>query len=340
MSITAAVIGLGPHGRRILGALGEEGATVVAVVDSRHEAIAQVALPVGCRPLQDAATLWSEPGLDLVCIATNGPSHAELALAAIAAGVPRVIIEKPMACSVSECDRILEAAAKAGTRIAVNQSRRHDPFYQWLRDQVRSGRWGDLLALWIQRPGIGLGCLGTHSFDLAAYLFDSTPRKVSGWVDSPRGRNPRGDQFRDPGGLVVMDFGAERRAVVAQLESGAGPMSVELDLTGGRVRVDEKLDRIEVITRSTGSGPTPSTMPPLVEEPLPSGLSARTDMKRMLRGLISEVLSEGDLTCDGSHGRLAVEVLAAAYLSSERGSSPMELPLADQEDRDQWLPVT
>jgi predicted dehydrogenase len=339
MTIKAAVVGAGQHGRRVLQALGDEGVEVVAVVDSRQEALDLATTSSACRKLQDATLLWTEAQLDLVCIATNGPSHAPLALAAIAAGVPRVMIEKPMACSVSDCDRLLEAAARVGTRLAVNQSRRHDPFYRWVREQVRSGRWGAPLSLWIQRPGIGLGCLGTHSFDLAAFLFDTAPRKVSGWIDTPHGRNPRGEQFKDPGGLVVMDFGEERRAVVAQLEAGAGPMSVELDLSGARIRIDEKLNRIEILTRAphAGGGAVGSGY---LEEIVPQGLSAKTDMNQMLRGLIREVTGEGQMTCDGTHGRLAVEVLAAAHLSAERGGIPMSIPLTDPKDRDLWLPVT
>ena len=336
-----ALIGLGPQGRRILSALAViEGIDLVAVVDRRSDALGAAEIPASTLRLGHPDQLWHSGALDLVCVATNGPSHAEMAVQAMEAGVGRLMIEKPMACSLAECDRMLQVAVRLGARLAVNQSRRHAPAYAWLRDRIRSGHWGQVRCVWIQRPGVGLGGLAVHSFDLVRFLTDREVTSVTAWVDPPRGRNPRGDEFVDPGGLVVLEITGGARAIVAQIEDGAGPMSVEIDLTAARVRVDERSGQIEVLERDLSVKPAPNRPASFAPAALPPHLSARTDLGVMLQGLIRELMGVGVMECDAHHGRAAVEVLAAAHLSHRRGHVPVRLPLVDAESAALWLPVT
>jgi predicted dehydrogenase len=339
--VKTAIVGLGPQGKRVVDVVKKlEGLELAAVIDLRQESLD--ALDAGPEVVRSKSSeaVFVEQGIELCCITTTGPSHASLAIAAMRAGVGRVMVEKPMACSVADSAKMIEVAAETGSRLAVNQSRRHDKFYRWLRDSVRSGRWGELRALWIQRPGIGLGCLGTHSFDLARFLSDRDVTRVTAWVDEPVGTNPRGAEFVDPGGLVVMELGRKVRAVISQIEDGAGPMSVELDLTGARVRVDEKYDRVEIIERDLSVKPGPDRPAVFKEAQLPEGISAKTNLQDMTRGLLRELMGTGEMDCDARHGLIAIEVLAAAHASAARGQVPVELPLSSQEDRERWLPVT
>lgn len=336
----AAIIGLGPHGKRVAEALRAlPGVELAAVVDLRDDALAWPELGPNVLKTKDAAEAW-RAGIDVACITTNGPSHAALACAAMEAGVRRVLVEKPMACSADECDRMMAVAAATNSRLSVNQSRRHDPFYRWLRDEIRSGALGQPRCLWIQRPGIGLGCLGTHYFDLAAYLFDRPVTRVTAWVDPFIGPNPRGAQFVDPGGLVVMELGAGARAIVAQIEDGAGPMSVEVDLTAARVMIDERSGNVELIARDLSVKPGPGKPPAYATRAIPAGLTAKTNVGGMLKGALEELVGDGPLECEARHGLASVEVLAAAHLSHQRGQLPVTLPLSSSEDRGLWLPVT
>jgi len=60
---------------------------------------------------------------DVVIVATPHPTHAEIAISAAEAGA-HVLVEKPLATSVAECDRILEAAASTGVLVGVVGQRR------------------------------------------------------------------------------------------------------------------------------------------------------------------------------------------------------------------------
>jgi predicted dehydrogenase len=337
----AAVIGMGPHGRRVADVLRSlPGVELTAVVDRSEQALGRADLPPEVARYRSDQELWSRGDVALVCVATNGPSHAALSLAAMEAGARYLLVEKPMACSLAECDQMLAKARATQTRMAVDHTRRHAPGFQWLRGKIASGDWGQLRAIWIQRPGIGLACNGTHSFDAVAYLAGTAIEHVTAWIDPPIGKNPRGEQFTDPGGLVVMELGGGIRAIVAQIEDGAGPVAVEIDMTAARIRMDEQNGAIEIVERDLSVKPGPGRPPAFHRPEPPTGLSARTDMAPLIRSGLVELISERPLATDAMHGRKAVEVLVAAYLSHRRGNVRVALPLEAREDLELWLPVT
>jgi predicted dehydrogenase len=335
-----AIIGLGPHGLRIADVLaGMPGVELTAVVDKRTEQLELPATRHALNRLQSADELFAHHDVDVVCIATNGPSHSELALAAMEAGVRRLMIEKPMACSLAECDAIIAKAHQTNSRVVVDHVRRYSPAYQWLQQRIASGDWGKLRAIWMQRPGIGLGCNAVHSFDTVVMLAGLPVERVTGWVDPPVGHNPRGAQFVDPGGLVIMELAGGVRAVVAQIEDGAGPTAIEIDLTAARVRIDERSGAIEIVERDLSVKPGPGRPAVVKYNQAPEGILANTAMPQMIRGCLDDLISDSP-NADGRLGRLAIEVLVATYLSHESGNVPVALPLANTEAINRWLPVT
>ncbi len=338
--IKAAVNGMGPHGRRIVDVIGRlPQLELTAVVDRLDTALNYEKLPATTARLQSLDELWSH-GIELLCIATNGPSHAKLSAEATSRGVKYLMVEKPMACSVDECAQIVAAAQQAGVRVAVDHVRRFAPAYRWLRERIASGEWGSVRAIWMQRPGIGLGCNAVHSFDTVRFLTGRDVRRVTAWVDEPIGKNPRGADFVDPGGMVVLDMGPDLRAVVAQIEDGAGPTAVEIDMTAARIRLDEQSGAIEIVARDLSVKPGPGRPASFARVEPPAGLSAKTDMLLMIEGCLKDLLSAQPVESDGLAGQATVEILVAAYLSHRRGNVPVALPLTAEQDRKEWLPVT
>ena len=213
--------------------------------------------------------------------------------------------------------------AQTGTRITVDHVRCYAPAYLWLREQIASGRWGQLKTIWMQRPGIGLGCNAVHSFAAITMLAGVPVERVTGWVDPPVGKNPRGAEFVDPGGLAVLELAGGVRAVVAQIEDGAGPMSADIHLTAGRIRLDERFGTIEIIERDLSVKPGPNRPPVLTRVEPPEGLSANSPLPTMVRGCLEDLLSDRP-GADGSDGRASTEVLIATYLSHEQGNVPVD----------------
>jgi predicted dehydrogenase len=120
-----AVIGvghLGQHHARILAAMPE--AELVAVVDTRPDRAAEIAAKHATAALTNHSSLVGS--VDAVSIATPTASHVEIALPFIEAGAA-VLVEKPMAVSLADADRLVAAAEARSTILAIGHTERFNP---------------------------------------------------------------------------------------------------------------------------------------------------------------------------------------------------------------------
>jgi UDP-N-acetyl-2-amino-2-deoxyglucuronate dehydrogenase len=101
----------------------------VAVCDSDPARAAAFAERYGARPFTDAGTMLRDASVEAVVIGTPHPLHAAPAIAAAEAGA-HVLVEKPLAASLADCDAMLAAARRAGVRLGVISQRR---FYEPVR---------------------------------------------------------------------------------------------------------------------------------------------------------------------------------------------------------------
>jgi len=120
-----AVIGvghLGQHHARIFAAMPD--VELVAVVDTRPGRAEEIAAKHGTTALTDMSGLVGQ--VDAVTIATPTASHVDVALPFVDAGAA-VLVEKPIAISLGEADRLVEAASARGTVLAVGHTERFNP---------------------------------------------------------------------------------------------------------------------------------------------------------------------------------------------------------------------
>ncbi len=80
---------------------------------------------------------------ELVAIATESGKHAAIAIDCIRAGC-NVIIEKPMALSLSDADAVIDASAKRGVKVCVSHQNRFNKSIQKIRGAVEAERFGRL----------------------------------------------------------------------------------------------------------------------------------------------------------------------------------------------------
>jgi predicted dehydrogenase len=185
----------------------------------------------------DYKLLLASPEVDLVFILTPHYLHGPMTLDALRAG-KHVICEKPMAPSLAECDRMLDAARAAGLQFHITHSLRTDFFYRTASARVRAGALGRLIAgsfRWftdeaarLNEPGhwkgtkdrSGGGVLvdgGCHVADLANALFGRAAR-VQAFGSKLVARRP--------------EVAEDTATLSIEYESGA-LVSVLLSFTGG-----------------------------------------------------------------------------------------------------------
>jgi predicted dehydrogenase len=118
---------LGRHHTRILAEL--PGAELVGVYDPREEAAREAAEPYGARIFPSAEALGGE--IEAAVAAVPTVAHADVAGALLGRGV-HVLVEKPIASSLAEADRLVEAAEAAGAVLAVGHVEFFNPAVQVL----------------------------------------------------------------------------------------------------------------------------------------------------------------------------------------------------------------
>ncbi|MEU4424806.1 Gfo/Idh/MocA family oxidoreductase [Actinoplanes sp. NPDC024001] len=155
----------------------------------------------------DWRAIVESDAIDLVDICTPGDTHAEIALAALAAG-KHVLCEKPLANSVAEAREMAAAAARAkthGVRAMCAYNYRRVPAVALMRELVAAGRIGTIrhvravyLQDWIVDPqfplvwrlrkeiaGSGaLGDIGAHIVDLTQFVTGQSITSVSALTET------------------------------------------------------------------------------------------------------------------------------------------------------------
>jgi predicted dehydrogenase len=146
MVLRSGVIGLGILGSQHVEFLAAHPQVeVAAVADIRRDQAEAIAVTAGAEPYTDYTRMLAEHNLDLVVVATPDPLHKEPVIAAVRAGVPNVLQEKPMATSVSDAEEMLEAAEAARAHIFINYANRGSAFDRATYQVLRRGLIGDVV---------------------------------------------------------------------------------------------------------------------------------------------------------------------------------------------------
>ena len=125
---------LGRHHARNLAELAAEGRVeMIGACDADAETAAKVAADNGCAAFTDWRELLGR--VDMVSIATPTETHCEIACAFLAAGV-HTLVEKPIALTLDEADRMIAAAKASGAKLMTGQLERFNPAMVALRPRV------------------------------------------------------------------------------------------------------------------------------------------------------------------------------------------------------------
>jgi predicted dehydrogenase len=93
----------------------------------------------------DADSVMLHPDVTAVVVSTSEGQHADLVIRALEAGKP-VLVEKPIALTLDDADRMIETALRTGIELRVGYSRRFRRRYHVAKEQIEQGRMGRLLG--------------------------------------------------------------------------------------------------------------------------------------------------------------------------------------------------
>lgn len=114
---------------------------LVGACDPRESARAQFARDFAAPVHEDLAALLRDPAVEAVYVASPHQHHAAQVAQAARAG-RHVLVEKPMALTLADCDAMIEACRNAGVHLVVGHCHSFDTPYLRTRELLASGRFG------------------------------------------------------------------------------------------------------------------------------------------------------------------------------------------------------
>lgn len=186
--IGIAQVGVGYWGKNLLrnfAALPE--AELVMVCDQRPNVLASVfeQYPQAYTTTRYADILESSD-IQAVVIATETPLHFEMAEAALLAG-KHVFVEKPMAQTVAQAERLVEIAEANDLRLMVGHLLMYHPAFTYVKNLIDTGELGDIYYMYSTRVNLGIirqrenafESLAPHDLSIALSFIKSRPVAVS-----------------------------------------------------------------------------------------------------------------------------------------------------------------
>jgi predicted dehydrogenase len=201
---------------------------LVAAADPNEERRSMLGARRGVSRLYaDYREMLDREALDVVSVCVPTRVHGDIAIEVASRGVKAIFLEKPIAQSLAEADRMIETFQRYGTTVAVNHTRTWDPLYGACRRLIADGAIGQVHSIAAHgREGALFG--GTHLFDLLRFLVGSEALWVSGEIEPGR--------TFDPGARGVIAFPNGARAYVNCSESDPTGFEVDVAGTEGRIR--------------------------------------------------------------------------------------------------------
>lgn len=203
---------------------------LVAIANWREPSARVLAERYGIpRVSTDWEEIVSAPDVDAAVVATPNALHAPQAVALLRSG-KHVMVEKPMAMSVGECDEMIEASRASGASLMVAHCWRFREEVRAMRDRIAARELGEVVKTrgygvhtnwgpsgWFVDPALaGGGALvdmGVHAIDTARFLLgDPLPTRVCATVGTRYG-----DYAVDDDGIVLISWSSGVNSVV---ESG------------------------------------------------------------------------------------------------------------------------
>ncbi len=345
--VKIAVIGLGNIGTLHLANIEKEPRVeLAAVCDIVPEKAKAAAERYGVKAYFDSDKLLADHVCDAVIIATPHYAHTTIGIAALNAG-HHVLVEKPISVHKADCERLIAAHTDKSLVFAAMFNMRTDPYFQKIRQLVRSGELGKLFRItwiitaWFRTQayydsggwratwaGEGGGVLLNqcpHNLDLLQWIV-GMPLQVRGFCDLGKHHNIEVED--EVTAYMVYPEGATGLFVAS---TGETPGTNRLEIAGDQGKLVLEDDRLLYIrneipaTEFLRTSKASFAKPPVwhVEIPVQGHGGQHAEV---LRNFAAAILDGEPLIAPAEEGIHSVELANAMLFSSLKGH-PVDLPL-------------
>ena len=262
---------------------------------------------------------------DLVSVATSDHAHADITLAAVEGGARAILCEKPIATTLADADRMIDAARTRNVLLSVEHTRRWDPAYLKTRQILRSGELGELRTMVVEMfsPRAMLFRNGTHMVDLLNFFADTDPQWVmaeleEGFDHSTEYQGDGGrDPATDPAASAYIRYAGGIRAFYNAYKTEFPGSQLLLTCEQGRIEISDRQARL-----IRGASHYEWTASPIIPD---SYLYER--QLGAVAELVDVLENGGELISPGPEARKTLEIILAMLRSHQEGNARINLPL-------------
>lgn len=282
-----------------------EEANLMGVSDVSERALKKIEKKYGAKGYTDYCELLANPEIEVVSVCVPTTFHHAVVMEAIK-HKKHVLVEKPIAFTLTEAEEMIAAAKEAGVILATGHVERFNPAVQKAKELIDDGVIGDIVSAFAKRVGplpprikdVGVSIdLAIHDLDIMNYLFEEEITQVYGTMNSSFDDS----EFEDHAEIMV-SFDNESTGII-EVNWLTPYKRRELELTGtaGIISVDYIQQSIEVF------GKFAQDIEIVHEEPL----------KGELKSFLNSVVEEKEPVITGEDGLKALKMVIAANKSSK-----------------------
>ena len=259
----------------------------------------------------DAEEMLHSEALDIVAVATNVKGRADLTCLAVECGAKAIAVEKPIAHTLEEVDRMVIASTAAGVPLVAGATPANHPSYALAKELVNNGTIGDVVSIEAEAPA----AQKQHWM----YFVDEMPLWVVGVGDRER-RDSGSDEFLGQGlaqtrGEPVVHF--RKGAGLVRVSGATGEIRLDSN-PGSQWRLWQDVDTDAGTRRVEIPWPAPQF------EGGYNAVCGLADLIDCLEGRLDEPKNSG------RRAAIALEVEAALKVSSANGGEQVNLPMRDR----------
>ena len=335
--LRAAVVGVGMIGGLHARIYAEDPRTKLeAVVDPDEERARGVAEPLGATWYTDTETMLARESVDLVSIATREQDRFAPAIACARAG-KHILLEKPLAPTLGEAQRLVAEIEATSVRATVNFILRSDPRYQQAKAAVLDGTIGEPCTFFARRRGTSAGVknyapwtdllisTAIHDIDAMVWINGSSVERVYAEAVAKRSA----EWGREDAVMALIRFTS---GAIASLETSwvlpptvPAPLDAVLHVVGtdGGVFIEGSNHGLAIADQEGYRHPDLTHWPVS-----PRGVFG--DLQGHIAGFVSDILS-GAPTSVTTRDALYAQEIVAAMKASFRSRQPVTLPFASEE---------
>ena len=305
-TVNVGVIGVGAMGENHVRVYHKmEEANLMGVSDVSERALKKIEKKYGAKGYTDYCELLANPEIEVVSVCVPTTFHHAVVMEAIR-HKKHVLVEKPIAFTLTEAEEMIAAAKDAGVILATGHVERFNPAVQKAKELIDDGVIGDIVSAFAKRVGplpprikdVGVSIdLAIHDLDIMNYLFEEEITQVYGTMNSSFDDS----EFEDHAEIMV-SFDNESTGII-EVNWLTPYKRRELELTGtaGIISVDYIQQSIEVF------GKFAQNIEIVHEEPL----------KGELKSFLNSVVEEKEPVITGEDGLKALKMVIAANKSSK-----------------------